>query len=92
MSKTVITNAQHVVMQKIDMIYLGGSLRKEKRISSKKLTENQLKKSLKAELKLRNYIQKKYGKIDPSLVNKGLSYEEWLRRFRETNSKRRFSK
>ena len=39
MSKTVITNAQHVVMQKIDMIYLGGSLRKEKRMSSKKMTE-----------------------------------------------------
>ena len=56
------------------------------------MTEKQKEKSLKAEEKLRNYIQKKYGKIGPSLVNKGLSRKEWLRRFSETISQRRVLK
>ena len=44
-----------------------------------------------AELKLRNYIQKKYGKIDLGFVSEGVS-EAWLRRFHEENRKRGFSK
>ena len=61
-------------------------------MSSKKMTEKDAKKSLKAEEKLRNYVQKKHGKINPSLVNKDLSYEEWIRGFRETINQRGVSK
>ena len=61
-------------------------------MSSKKMTEKDVKKSLEAEEKLRNYVQKKHGKINPSLVNKGLSYEEWIRRFHETINQRRVPK
>ena len=45
----------------------------------------------KAEKKLRNYIQKKYGKIDLGFVSEGVS-DAWLRRFYETISKRGISK
>ena len=68
------------------MIYLGGSLRKQiNKMSSK---EQKVKK---AESKLRNYIQKKYGKIDLGFVSEGVS-DAWLRRFYETISKRGISK
>ena len=63
------------------MIYLGGSLRKQiNKMSSK---EQKVKK---AESKLRNYIQKKYGKIDLGFVSEGVS-EEWLRRWNERTRK-----
>ena len=48
-------------------------------------------KAKKAEKKLRNYIQKKYGKIDLGFVSEGIS-DAWLRRHYETISKRRISK
>ena len=60
-------------------------------MSSKKMSEAQKKKSLIAEKKLRNYVQKKYGKIDYGFVSEGVS-DAWLRRFREIISKRRVSK
>ena len=44
-----------------------------------------------AELKLRNYIQKKYGKIDLGFVSEGVS-QEWLRRWNERISKQRIRK
>tara|TARA_R100000808_G_C2115367_1_gene128171 strand:+ start:113 stop:268 length:156 start_codon:yes stop_codon:yes gene_type:complete len=34
----------------------------------------------KAESKLRNYIQKKYGKIDYGMVSEGVS-QAWLKKF-----------
>ena len=43
-------------------------------------------KAKKAEKKLRNYIQKKYGKIDLGFVSEGVS-DAWLRRFYETTNK-----
>ena len=49
-------------------------------------------KALNAEKNLKNYIEKKYGKINSGLVNKDLSYEEWIRGFRETINQRRVSK
>ena len=55
------------------------------------MSEAQKKKSSKAEEKLRNYIQKKYGKIDLGFVSEGVS-DAWLRRFYEITSKRRISK
>ena len=68
------------------MIYLGGSLRKQiNKMSSK---EQRVKK---AESKLRNYIQKKYGKIDLGFVSEGVS-DAWIRRFYETNNIRRIRK
>ena len=77
----VTINVCNVDTLRIDMIYLGGSLRRiEKRMSSKE------KKAKKAELKLRNYIQKKYGKIDLGFVSEGVS-EEWLRRWNERTRK-----
>ena len=48
-------------------------------------------KAKKAEKKLRNYIQKKYGKIDLGFVSEGVS-DAWLRRFYETTRKRRVLK
>ena len=45
----------------------------------------------KAELKLKSYIQKKYGKIDLGFVSEGVS-DAWLRRFYETIGKRRLPK
>ena len=44
----------------------------------------------KAEDRLRDYLQKKYGKIDYGWVSEGVS-QEWLRRFREIIRKRRIS-
>ena len=55
------------------------------------MSEAQKKKSLIAEKKLRNYVQKKYGKIDYGFVSEGVS-DAWLRRFREIINKRRISK
>ena len=84
---TIVTiSVLNVDTLKIDRIYLGGSLRRiKKRMSSKE------KKAKIAELKLRNYIQKKYGKIDLGFVSEGVS-DAWLRRFYETISKRGISK
>ena len=45
----------------------------------------------KAELKLRNYIQKKYGKIDLGFVSEGVS-DSWIRRFNERNISERVRK
>jgi len=82
----VIINVWLVVIQRIDMIYLRGSLRKQiNKMSSKE------QKAKKAESKLRDYIQKKYGKIDLGFVSEGVS-DAWLRRFYETTSKRRIPK
>jgi CRISPR/Cas system CSM-associated protein Csm2 small subunit len=82
----VIINVWLVVIQRIDMIYLRGSLRKQiNKMSSKE------QKAKKAESKLRDYIQKKYGKIDLGFVSEGVS-DAWLRRFYETISKRRIPK
>lgn len=90
MSMTVIINVTVVDMLKIDKIYLGGSLKRiKKRMSSKKkISEAMIKKAKIAELKLRNYIQKKYGKIDLGFVSEGLS-EKWLRRYNEGINKQR---
>ena len=44
-----------------------------------------------AENELRNYIQKKYGKIDLGFVSEGVS-EAWIRRFYETNNIKRVRK
>ena len=44
-----------------------------------------------AELKLRNYIQKKYGKIDLGFVSEGVS-EAWLSRWYERVNKQRIRK
>ena len=84
---TIVTiNVCNVDTLRIDKIYLGGSLgRIKKRMSSKE------KKAKIAELKLRNYIQKKYGKIDLGFVSEGVS-EAWLRRWNETARKRRILK
>ena len=84
--KIVITNVLSVDMLRIDMIYLGGSLRRIKKLMSSKE-----KKAKKAEEKLRNYIQHKYGKIDLGFVSEGIS-DEWIRRFYEENRKRRLLK
>ena len=48
-------------------------------------------KAKRAEKKLKEYLQKKYGKIDLGFVSEGVS-DAWLRRFREIISKRRISK
>ena len=84
--KIVITNVPSVGMQRIDMIYLGGSLRR-----IKKLMSSREEKAKKAEEKLRNYIQYKYGKIDLGCVSEGVS-DEWIRKFYEENRKRRLLK
>ena len=55
------------------------------------MSEAQKKKSLKAEKKLKSYIQKKYGKIDLGFVSEGVS-DAWLRRFYQIISKRRIPK
>ena len=60
-------------------------------MSSKGMSEAQKKKSLIAEKKLRNYVQKKYGKIDLGFVSEGVS-DAWLRRFYEKNRKQRLLK
>ena len=84
---TIVTiSVPYVDMLRIDKIYLGGSLgRIKKRMSSKE------KKAKIAELKLRNYIQKKYGKIDLGFVSEGVS-EAWLRRWNEATHKGRILK
>ena len=86
----VTINAYPVDMQRTDKTYLGGSLKRiKKRMSSKKkMSEALIKKAKIAELKLRNYIQKKYGKIDLGFVSEGLS-EKWLRRYNEGINKQR---
>ena len=82
----VIISVCDVDTLKIDMISLGGSLRKKiNKMSSKE------QKAKRAELRLRDYIQKKYGKIDLGFVSEGVS-DAWLRRFYETIGKRRISK
>jgi hypothetical protein len=48
-------------------------------------------KAKKAEEKLRNYIQKTYGKIDLGFVSEGIS-DAWIRRHYETINKRRIPK
>ena len=60
-------------------------------MSSRRMSEAQKKKSLKAEKKLRSYIQKKYGKIDLGFVSEGVS-DAWLRRLYEAINKRRIPK
>ena len=83
-----IINVTIVVMLKIDKIYLGGSLRKEKLMKSKKQLEKikiMKEKSSKAEKSLRNYIQKKYGKIDIGLVSQSIS-EDWTKEFYEKHN------
>ena len=84
---TIVTiSVTNVDTLRIDKIYLGGSLRRiKKRMSSKE------KKAKIAELKLRNYIQKKYGKIDLGFVSEGVS-EAWLRRWYERVNKQRIRK
>ena len=86
MPTIVIINVLDVGTLRIDKIYLGGSLgRIKKRMSSKE------EKALIAEKKLRNYVQKKYGKIDLGFVSEGVS-QEWLRRWNERISKQRIRK
>ena len=58
---------------------------------SRKMTEKEKQKASIAEKKLRNYVQKKYGKIDYGWVSEGVS-QAWLRRFHEENRKRRLLK
>ena len=84
---TIVTiSVINVDTLRIDKIYLGGSLgRIKKRMSSKE------KKAKIAELKLRSYIQKKYGKIDLGFVSEGVS-QEWLRRWNERIGKQRIRK
>ena len=48
-------------------------------------------KAKKAEKNLREYLKKKYVKIDYGFVSEGVS-DAWLRRFREIINKRRISK
>lgn len=55
------------------------------------MSEAQKKKSLIAEKKLRNYVQKKYGKIDLGFVSEGVS-DSWIRRFNERNISERVRK
>ena len=82
----VIISVCDVDTLRIDKIYLGGSLRRiKKRMSSKEI------RAKKAELKLKSYIQKKYGKIDLGFVSEGVS-EAWLRRWYERVNKQRIRK
>ena len=60
-------------------------------MSSKKMSKAQKEEAKIAELRLRNYIQKKYGKIDLGFVSEGVS-EAWLRRWNERTSKQRIRK
>jgi|21_taG_2_1085346.scaffolds.fasta_scaffold01118_7 hypothetical protein len=92
MHTIAIINVMPVGMQRIDKIYLGGSLRKVRKMSLKREMNAVLKKkALIAEKNLRNYIQKKYGKIDLGFVSEGVS-DSWLRRFYETNGIKRVRK
>ena len=81
----VIINVVVAATLRTDKIYLGGSLRKVAKMT-KKMSEKEKKKSSIAEKKLKNYIQKKYGKIDLGFVSEGVS-DAWLRRFYETTNK-----
>ena len=56
-----------------------------------KLLKGMKEKSLEAEKKLRDYIQKKYGKIDLGFVSEGVS-DSWIRRFNERNISERVRK
>jgi len=87
----VIINVIAVAMQKTDKISLGGSLRKERRMSSRKMSQSDIEKSIKAEKRLKLYLRKKYGKIDLGFVSEGVS-EAWIRRFYETNNIKRVRK
>jgi len=85
MHKTVIINVPNVGMLRIDMIYLGGTLRKVRKMSSKKLIE----KAKKAEDQLRLYLLKNYKKSD--FVNQD-KVDKLIRKYSETISKRRLLK
>ena len=63
--KIVIINVIAVAMQRIDMIYLGGTLKRKKMSRLKKTLERfRLVQSEIAEERLRLYLQKKYHKIE----------------------------
>jgi len=85
MHKTVIINVPNAGMLRIDMIYLGGTLRKVRKMSSKKLIE----KAKKAEEKLKLYLLKNYKKSD--FVNQD-KVEKLKRKYIETSDKSRVSK
>ena len=85
MHKTVIINVLNAGMLKIDMIYLGGTLRKVRKMSLKSLKE----KARKAEDQLRLYLLKNYKKSD--FVNRD-KVEKIIEEYSETISKRRFLK
>lgn len=81
----VIINVTVAVTLKIDMTYLGGTLRKENQLA-KKMSEKDLKEASLAAKKLRSYQKNRYkkvNKIDYGWVSEGVS-QEWLRRFHET--------
>ena len=81
----VIINVLNAGMLKIDMIYLGGTLRKVRKMSLKSLKE----KARKAEDQLRLYLLKNYKKSD--FVNRD-KVEKIIEEYSETISKRRFLK
>ena len=56
-----------------------------------KILKGMKEKSLEAEKNLRDYIQKKYGKIDLGFVSEGVS-DSWIRRFNERNISERVRK
>ena len=56
-----------------------------------KILEGMKEKSLIAEKNLRDYIQKKYGKISLSFVGKGKS-KSWIREDNEANTSKRVRK
>ena len=83
---TIVTiSVTNVDTLKIDMIYLGGTLRKVKKMSLRSLKE----KARKAEDRLRLYLLKNYKKSD--FVNRD-KVEKIIEEYSETISKRRFLK
>ena len=85
MHKTVIINVLNVGTLRIDMIYLGGTLRKVRKMSLKSLKE----KARKAEDRLKLYLLKNYKKSD--FVNQD-KVEKLIRKYSEAISKRRLLK
>ena len=85
MHKTVIINVFNVDMLRIDMIYLGGTLRRKKRMSSKE------KRAKNAEKLLRNYMLKRYRNLSLEVVDEE-RVEKTIRKYSETISKRRLLK
>ena len=85
MHKTVIINVFNVGMLRIDMIYLGGTLRRKKRMSSKE------KRAKNAEKLLRNYMLKRYRNLSLEVVDEE-RVEKTIRKYSETISKRRVLK